>query len=97
LLLALARESIAHGLAYGRALAVDPTDYAPELQAQRAAFVTLHEHGQLRGCIGHLEAVQPLVRDVVENAFAAAFRKNKSTKKNCKAETEIEKHNEKKI
>jgi AmmeMemoRadiSam system protein A len=74
LLLALARESIAHGLAHGRALAVDPTDYAPQLQAQRAAFVTLHEHGQLRGCIGHLEAVQPLVRDVVENAFAAAFR-----------------------
>ena len=28
----------------------------------------------LRGCIGHLEAVQPLVVDVAENAFAAAFR-----------------------
>ena len=31
-------------------------------------------HGRLRGCIGHLEAVQPVVVDVAENAFAAAFR-----------------------
>jgi AmmeMemoRadiSam system protein A len=53
---------------------VEPADYAPALQASRAAFVTLHQHGQLRGCIGHLEAVQPLVQDVAENAFAAAFR-----------------------
>ncbi len=51
-----------------------PEDYAAELRAQRAAFVTLLEFGQLRGCIGHLEALQPLVKDVAENAFAAAFR-----------------------
>ena len=73
-LLAIARESIAHGLEQGRALAVDPDDFDPALQARHAAFVTLHEQGQLRGCIGHLEAIQPLVRDVAENAFAAAFR-----------------------
>ena len=40
----------------------------------RASFVTLHRQGELRGCIGHLEGVQPLVVDVAENAFAAAFR-----------------------
>jgi len=74
ILLGLARASIAHGLAHGRALPVDPADYPPALQARRAAFVTLHEQGQLRGCIGHLEAVQTLVQDVTENAFAAAFR-----------------------
>jgi AmmeMemoRadiSam system protein A len=28
----------------------------------------------LRGCIGHLEATLPLVEDVAENAFSAAFR-----------------------
>jgi uncharacterized protein len=73
-LLDLARRSIAHGLDRGTPLRVDPGDYSEPLQAHRASFVTLHLHGALRGCIGHLEAVQPLVRDVAENAFAAAFR-----------------------
>lgn len=36
--------------------------------------MTLEAKGRLRGCIGHLEAIQPLVVDVAENAFAAAFR-----------------------
>jgi AmmeMemoRadiSam system protein A len=74
ILLTLARRSIAHGLEKGRALPVAVGDYPPALQARRAAFVTLHEQGRLRGCIGHLEAVQALVGDVAENAFAAAFR-----------------------
>lgn len=73
-LLALARRSIAHGMNHGRAPAVDPSVYPAALQAERAAFVTLEQRGRLRGCIGHLEAVQPLVRDVADNAFAAAFR-----------------------
>jgi AmmeMemoRadiSam system protein A len=73
-LLALARRSIAHGLEWGGALRVDPVDFDPALRARRASFVTLHEGGQLRGCIGHLEAIQPLVTDVAENAFSAAFR-----------------------
>lgn len=73
-LLGLARNSIDHGIAHGCPLDVNVTDYAQELQAERACFVTLNLQGSLRGCIGHLEAVQPLVRDVAENAFAAAFR-----------------------
>jgi AmmeMemoRadiSam system protein A len=36
--------------------------------------VTLHTHGELRGCIGSLEPVRPLGVDVRENALAAAFR-----------------------
>ena len=73
-LLAVARRSIEQGLANGRPLAVTASDFDRELQAVRASFVTLHSLGQLRGCIGHLQAVQPLVVDVAENAFAAAFR-----------------------
>jgi len=73
-LLALARESIAHGLDQGCPLPVAPSDYPADLRARRATFVTLETEGTLRGCIGHLEAVQPLVLDVAENAFAAAFR-----------------------
>jgi AmmeMemoRadiSam system protein A len=73
-LLRLARQSIEHGLGHGKAIEVDAARYSAALRAQRAAFVTLETHGALRGCIGHLEAIQPLVRDVAENAFAAAFR-----------------------
>jgi AmmeMemoRadiSam system protein A len=73
-LLDLARSSIDHGLTYGRPIKVEPSSYPPALQATRAAFVTLKERDRLRGCIGHLEAVAPLVQDVADNAFAAAFR-----------------------
>lgn len=70
----IARESIRHGLQYGSALPVSEQRYEQALQTPRATFVTLHLHGQLRGCIGTLEAWRPLVRDVADNAFAAAFR-----------------------
>lgn len=73
-LLQIAGKSLRHGLEHGRALTVKASNYPAELQAMRASFVTLHRHGDLRGCIGHLEAIQPLVKDVAENAFAAAFR-----------------------
>lgn len=74
LLLNLARDSIRQGLESGQPLQVRVEDYPPSLQAHRAVFVTLNRRGALRGCIGHLEAIQPLVVDVAENAFAAAFR-----------------------
>ncbi len=38
-----------------------------------ATFVTLTQNGQLRGCIGSLEAWRPLDVDVRENARSAAF------------------------
>jgi hypothetical protein len=73
-LLDLARSSISEGLARGIPLQVSVEDYPEALQALRASFVTLQSAGELRGCIGHLEPMQPLVADVAENAFAAAFR-----------------------
>jgi len=72
-LLRVARQSIRHGLQAGRPLPVNPEDYAPALRRIGASFVTLEKHGELRGCIGHLEGVQPLVADVADNAYAAAF------------------------
>lgn len=73
-LLDLAWGSIRHGLTHGTPTRVDPLDYPQALQRPGAGFVTLHRDGALRGCIGHLEAVQPLVTDIADNAFAAAFR-----------------------
>lgn len=45
----------------------------PELQEERATFVTLTVGGALRGCIGMLKACRPLAEDVAGNACAAAF------------------------
>ena len=74
ILIDVARRSITHGLDHGRPLTIDPTIYEPKLQRRQASFVTLHLGKQLRGCIGHLEALRPLVADVADNAYAAAFR-----------------------
>jgi uncharacterized protein len=43
------------------------------LEEPAATFVTLTFHGQLRGCIGTLEAHRSLYDDVTQNARAAAF------------------------
>ncbi len=73
-LLAVAGRSIGHGLERRAPLPLDPGQFSPALRERRATFVTLHRGGQLRGCIGHLQAFEPLVADVSENAFSAAFR-----------------------
>ncbi|MBT8145916.1 MAG: AmmeMemoRadiSam system protein A [Gammaproteobacteria bacterium] len=73
-LLRLARRSIEHGLATGKPVSVTLQDFHSDLQRPGAAFVTLHKQQQLRGCIGNLTAHQPLVNDVADNAFSAAFR-----------------------
>ena len=51
-----------------------PVERLAELAEPGATFVTLTQGGQLRGCIGSLEAYRPLAIDVAENALAAAFR-----------------------
>lgn len=71
LLLHVARDSIAAHLK-GKGAAPMKTD-SPVLGEARGAFVSLHRHGQLRGCIGYLEAVKPLLQTVMEMAAAAAF------------------------
>ena len=69
-LLPIARASIARAL--GRELAA--SEGAPWLLDPGACFVTLTQQGELRGCIGSLQAHRPLLVDVKANAVAAAFR-----------------------
>lgn len=73
-LLKLAQRSIAFGLEHGQCLLPDNETMPLPLLTQGAAFVTLEQHGQLRGCIGTLEARLPLYLDVCNNAYNAAFR-----------------------
>ena len=72
--LQVAHDSIRHGLQQGSQLHVNTHNYSRDLQQELASFVTLHKDSQLRGCIGALEAYQPLINDIAEHAFAAAFR-----------------------
>ena len=58
--------------AFGRAGA--PAVIHALLDRPGATFVTLTRHGELRGCIGTLEARRPLRQDVEENTLNAAFR-----------------------
>jgi len=73
-LLQVTKDSIAYGLTQHKALPVKTTEYSTTLQELGAAFITLNLHNNLRGCIGSLEAHRPLVEDISENAYAAAFR-----------------------
>jgi len=73
-LLEVARASIACGFKENTPPPVRAEDYPESLRLKRATFVTLRLHGELRGCIGGFEADFPLVEDVAEHAFAAAFR-----------------------
>jgi len=72
-LLNLARESIGYSLRERRPYEFEPKDLTSALLEKRACFVTLTIQKQLRGCIGHIEAFQPLYKDVIHNATAAAF------------------------
>jgi len=74
-LLDLVRRSVAFGLDTGQAPRVMTDEHLhPMLAAPGAVFVTLRKGGALRGCIGSSVAYRPLVIDVVEHAFNAAFR-----------------------
>ncbi len=70
-LLKLARESIECEL-NNKKIKVNK-DFKREFYRKQACFVTLTENGELRGCIGSLQAHQELWKDVMENAHNAAF------------------------
>lgn len=72
-LLKLARESIKFALHGKKLPKLNLDSFTPALREQGASFVTLTVQDQLRGCIGALEARQPLVEDVREHAIAAAL------------------------
>ena len=72
-LLRMAREAIEYRVKGEKLPPIKTTSLTQNIQEQGASFVTLTIHGQLRGCIGALEAYQPLVDDVREHAVAAAF------------------------
>jgi len=69
-MLKLARETLEKYLSTGK----KPDLNFPEQKLTRisGAFVTLKKHGMLRGCIGHIEAREPLAQAVRDLAIASA-------------------------
>lgn len=73
-LLSRCREAIARHVAHQPPLR-EPDNIPPLCQQRLACFVTLHTlDTQLRGCVGALETHEPLWRQAVNMAIAAATR-----------------------
>jgi AmmeMemoRadiSam system protein A len=72
-LLRLARQALETAVRGERLPPLDQSALTTRLLEPGASFVTLTVGGDLRGCIGALEAYQPLVEDVREHAIAAAL------------------------
>lgn len=69
-LLTLARNSIQAYLKTGEKLQLTEDD--PVLLQEMGAFVTLHNHGELRGCIGHIIGDEPLYLTIRDMAVESA-------------------------
>lgn len=73
-LVALAREAIRRRIRDGVRIE-PPREIPPEFQRQAGAFVTIHRHGKLRGCIGTIQPTcENVAGEVIQNAISAAER-----------------------
>ena len=73
ILLRLAREAMERGVRGKELPPLDPLALPSHLCETGSSFVTLTIHGELRGCIGSLDAYESLAQDVREHAVAAAL------------------------
>ena len=72
LLLALARNTIVHFLRNKQILPIDVSQLSAAVRTNGGTFVTLKKHGELRGCIGRFDAVEPLYLTVQQMSIASA-------------------------
>lgn len=71
----LARMSLEYYVRTGRVMKM-PAETPEEMKNRQAgAFVSVHEHGRLRGCIGTIFPTEPsLAEEIIQNAVSAAAR-----------------------
>jgi uncharacterized protein len=74
ILLRMAREAMERGVRCEELPPLDLDALPVSLREPGSSFITLTSRGQLRGCIGSLEAYQPLAEDVRLHAIAAALK-----------------------
>ncbi|MFA6373121.1 MAG: TIGR00296 family protein, partial [Methanothrix sp.] len=69
---ALARETLTNYITKKKI--IEPENLPPVFAEKRGVFVTLHEDGDLRGCIGYPQPVLPLGKAIVDSAINAGSR-----------------------
>jgi len=67
----LAKEAVESYVRVGKI--AKPRELTPEMRERAGVFVSLHEHGQLRGCIGTFEpAKDSVAEEIIANAISAS-------------------------
>lgn len=69
----LAREVVESYVRQGKVSS--PTELTPEMKQRAGVFVSIHKHGELRGCIGTFEPTRDNVaQEIIANAVSSATR-----------------------
>jgi MEMO1 family protein len=69
----LAREAVESYVREG--VIVEPGELTPEMRERAGVFVSLHKHGELRGCIGTFEPTRDSVaEEIISNAINSSTR-----------------------
>jgi AmmeMemoRadiSam system protein A len=74
ILLRLARESVERAVRGEDLMPLDVSVLPTRLREPGSSFVTLTSYGNLRGCIGALDAYESLAEDVRDHAISAALK-----------------------
>ncbi len=72
-LIKIAKLSIEYGQKNREPVLVDLEQFPDSLRQPAASFVTLHLERKLRGCIGRIDPSKPMVQDIADHAYAAAY------------------------
>jgi len=69
----LAKETVESYICEGKML--QPEELTPEMKERAGVFVSIHEHGELRGCIGTFEPTKNNVaEEIIANAISSSTR-----------------------
>jgi len=69
----LAKETVESYVREGKIL--QPEELTPEMNERAGVFVSIHKHGELRGCIGTFEPAKANVaEEIIANAISSATR-----------------------
>ncbi len=73
-LLKAARDNIQSWLVKKRGIRFFPDRVPEACLEKRGVFVTLKKRGELRGCIGYIAGIKPIIQGVLDNSYNAAFK-----------------------
>ena len=69
----LAREAVESYVRKGEI--TEPRELTPEMRERAGVFVSLHKHGELRGCIGTFEPMtENVAKEIIANAISSSTR-----------------------